>query len=87
MKLIGGLVFLAALGLLGSAFFGVYTAPGLERLPTVESIGKQRMETKAGQGVEEKKPSGVVIPVNKNGKMIERNNYLNQQRGVVAPGS
>ena len=72
------LIILAALGLFGTAFFGVYTAPGLEELPTYESLrdGKDKKKGKAG-----------IFPVNSGGKVDQRNNYLKRMQQEVAPGS
>jgi hypothetical protein len=88
MKFLAILIILTAVGLFGTAFFGIYTAPGLEEIPTVDSSGLKNKEAKekAATGANpDKKPSGI-FPVNSNGKISERNNYLNQNKGKVAPG-
>lgn len=79
------LIILAAFGLFGTAFFGVYTAPGLETMPTYQSLfGKDGDdEEKAG---EEGKPAGI-FPINADGKINKRNNYLEKKKKNVAPGS
>jgi hypothetical protein len=78
------LIILAALGLFGTAFFGVYTAPGLEELPTYESLrdGKDKKKGKAGN----ERPAGI-FPVNSGGKVDQRNNYLKRMQQEVDPGS
>lgn len=35
----------------GGAFFGAWTIPGLEGLPTAESVGKSRAESVRGEAV------------------------------------
>ena len=52
MKFLGALIILTAAALFGSAFFGVWTPPGLEGLPTVESLGRKRAE-KTEEAVEQ----------------------------------
>ncbi|MDE0594346.1 MAG: hypothetical protein OSB65_03775 [Roseibacillus sp.] len=76
MKAFAILIILSAMALFGSAFFGVYTAPGLEKFPTVESLGKKK------EG--ESKPRGI-FPINSKGKVNERNNYLKSVQREVSP--
>ncbi len=56
MKSFAILTILTALALFGSAFFGIWTAPGLEDLPTVESLGKKRGE----QAGEREQETGII---------------------------
>jgi len=42
MKTFVILVLLGSVAALGGVFFGAWTIPGLERFPTVESLGKSR---------------------------------------------
>lgn len=84
MKAIATLIILGAVGVFGSAFLGIYTAPGLEDFPTMESLGlgkDKASKEEAGQ------PASGIFQLNPDGKISERNNYLNQSKGQVAPGS
>ena len=86
MKILAVLIILSAFGLFGSAFLGIYTAPGLEDLPTLESLeGKKKKEAEADTE-KPAKPSGI-FPVDSNGKVNERNNYLKSKQKDVAPGT
>ena len=72
MKTFATLIIFLAMALFGSAFFGVYTAPGLEKFPTVKSLGKKKTDSKkAGDS----KLRGI-FPLDSKGKINERNNYL-----------
>lgn len=79
MKYLIALVILSGFGLLGSAFFGVYTAPGLEQIPTFSSIrGKnenEKEEEKDSSGLKRSGPSGI-FPVRSDGTVDESTNLL-----------
>lgn len=77
MKYLVALVILCGFGLLGAAFFGVYTAPGLEQIPTLGSLtGKDEKEKeKDSSGLMRSGPSGI-FPVNADGTVDESNNLL-----------
>jgi hypothetical protein len=82
MKAFAILIILSAMALFGSAFFGVYTAPGLEKFPTVESLGKKKEgeSKKAGHS----KPRGI-FPIDSKGKVNERKNYLKSVQREISP--
>lgn len=84
MKVFAVLIILAAIAMFGSAFFGVYTAPGLEDLPTAESLGNKKKDGESKKTEGSSKPSGI-FPVNSKGKINERNNYLKENQKKVSP--
>lgn len=75
MKTLAVLIVLTALGLFGSAFFGIYTAPGLEGLPTVESLGAKKNEKETDVSEKEEQPKGI-FPVNSNGAATKRGDQI-----------
>jgi hypothetical protein len=81
MKAFAILIILSAMALFGSAFFGVYTAPGLEKFPTVESLEKKKGDSKKAGG---SKPRGI-FSIDSKGKVNERNNYLKSVQREVSP--
>lgn len=86
MKFLAVIIIIAGLGLLGTAFFGVYTAPGLEDLPTMKSLNKEKKKKGRDLGKDARaKPKGVIIPVDSKGAMSERNRILNERGKTVAP--
>jgi hypothetical protein len=91
MKLLALLLVLTALGLFGSAFFGIYTAPGLEDLPTAQSLGFKNNEAKAKTDAEAAKKKGGsggsgIFPVNTDGATAKRKAYLKENQGKVETG-
>ena len=85
MKAFAVIIVLGALAMFGTAFFGVYTAPGLEFMPTVESLGKKNKAAK-DKAVEESGGSKGIFPANTGGATAERNKYLQSVQKQVAPG-
>ena len=85
MKAFAVIIVLTAVGVFGGTFFGMFTVPGLEDFPTVDSIGKKNQEAKEKAAAESQEPKGI-FPVNKSGATAERNKYLQNSQKKVAPG-
>lgn len=50
MKAFAVLIILAAFGMFGVHFSGLYAVPGLEAVPTVETLGKERSKQNSAEG-------------------------------------
>ena len=90
MKAIAVLIVLGALSMFGCAFLGIWTAPGLEGLPTVDVLGKDR----AKDLEESEKPESGIFPMG-NTQMLpegvsfagEANTGIEKAGGEDAPSS
>ena len=83
MKTLLGLILVAALVTCGGAFFGMFTIPGLENFPTVESLGKNRqeaIETEAQKRFEGGEPSSWGQP---SGRMGTRAGQIKNAKGSL----
>ena len=94
MKTLSVLIVLTALALFGSNFFGLYAVPGLEDLPTAETLGKERGDNqKKAAGANDKDPSGIfpveAAPFTPKGNSAagQRARQINQNQNQIAPGS
>lgn len=85
MKTFVVLILVAAVVACGGAFFGLFTIPGMENFPTVESLGKnrqhsieseaqKRFEGSAGSSAWGKKPTG---------RLGTRSGQLNKAEGSL----
>ena len=62
MKTLLILLVVGGLAAVGGAFFGLWTIPGLERMPTAEALGRERVEAREAEARQRVNGNGEAPP-------------------------